>query len=619
MSLGFELATGGTANMMASALIEGKPVESISPAATEGFFKGAAMGVMRGGANAARALSMAGAVLPIVQDKLDDALGFIPNSTAARDRYFEGHVANFKGAGDYWTPKPHEVGAAGRIVGGLAEMLLPIGATGGNPALLIGSAQMNTSEDLIDKGVDSGIARPAGTMQALATAAGMAIPIVGKTLAQRVLFGAASNPLIGAAGAAGTAEILKSGGYEKQAEEFNAWDMEARATDVLVGMLFGGVVHMTTPKGEARTARIDPNSDLGKAIDSVTPTQRDALLTQNLAQHVEASASPGIPKSMDAKNDHVDALQKALEDLDQGKTVSAQVDPAQFDRVPQRDLFQRELDTAREAERKAIGAAYDEVLSNPRGDVNDPLVHMTPEDIGTVLLERGPNFPGKGEVEVQAGGYGLVKIIWKHGEKSGKSEALKVTREDVMRTPDVLRDFDPIEDKTQADGKRLLEWQVPRADGKDVVYSVRKFSAGDGAQHVVSIFVNERAKEPYKSKPLSETKNRSTGSPEKAPKALATQLRDTGPDSSSSPPGGQQSGSEGSLRPDGSKEQPPAPEVKEAADAVKANPNLDVTLEDGSTIKAADALAAADEIVRQAEVESKGFDAAVSCFIRGGR
>jgi multidrug efflux pump subunit AcrA (membrane-fusion protein) len=48
-------------------------------------------------------------------------------------------------------------------------------------------------------------------------------------------------------------------------------------------------------------------------------------------------------------------------------------------------------------------------------------------------------------------------------------------------------------------------------------------------------------------------------------------------------------------------------------------PDMEIAVEDGSTVKASEALAAADEIVTQAEADAKGFDAAVSCFLRGGR
>lgn len=223
---------------------------------------------------------------------------------------------------------------------------------------------------------------------------------------------------------------------------------------------------------------------------------------------------------------------RAVSDLDyEGRLRTTQSTVAQ---VAQGRIVDVEAQVRLESAR--VGKAYDDVLAGPLGDPNSPVVHMTPEGIGEVLLERGPNFPAKGEVEVRAGGYGLVKIIWKHGEKSPELPEFQVTREDVMRTPAVLRQFAPIEDRTQPDGKRLLEWQVERADGKRVVYSVRGFSDGDKAQHVVSIFVNREDLPEFRAKPTSQPVG---GKPESPAGGSMPPGRDTGGQALLSPTDGQ--------------------------------------------------------------------------------
>ncbi len=96
-----------------------------------------------------------------------------------------------------------------------------------------------------------------------------------------------------------------------------------------------------------------------------------------------------------------------------------------------------------------------------------------------------------------------------------------VSIDDVWKyfsTATIIKDFMPIEDRVQSDGKRLLEWQVTREDGKKVIYSVRRF-AEDGQQHVVSIFVNEEREARFQNKPLSEKRNRLPESPGVASKA----------------------------------------------------------------------------------------------------
>lgn len=53
-----------------------------------------------------------------------------------------------------------------------------------------------------------------------------------------------------------------------------------------------------------------------------------------------------------------------------------------------------------------------------------------------------------------------------------------------------------------------------------------------------------------------------------------------------------------------------------AVEAVAANPDLQITLEDGTVVTAADALARADADIAQAEIDSRGFAAAVACSLR---
>lgn len=53
-----------------------------------------------------------------------------------------------------------------------------------------------------------------------------------------------------------------------------------------------------------------------------------------------------------------------------------------------------------------------------------------------------------------------------------------------------------------------------------------------------------------------------------------------------------------------------------AVEAVAADPDLQVTLEDGTVVTAADALARADADIAQAEIDSRGFAAAVACSLR---
>lgn len=143
-------------------------------------------------------------------------------------------------------------------------------------------------------------------------------------------------------------------------------------------------------------------------------------------------------------------------------------------------------------------------------------------------MERGPGIidDKNGQITVRPGGYGLLKIIWKHGDPSTTKPEFRVTRDDVLNTADVMHDFKPVIDTTQADGKRLIEWHVPRADGKTVVYGVRGFS-GDDTKHVVTIFVNEGRSKRMRELPLSERK--AAVEPDSPAGSFQGFRRDTGP------------------------------------------------------------------------------------------
>lgn len=133
-------------------------------------------------------------------------------------------------------------------------------------------------------------------------------------------------------------------------------------------------------------------------------------------------------------------------------------------------------------ERELIGKAYDRVLEEPEGPAGDPLVEISPKELEGAVLERGA-LRGVSEVDIPSKrGFGLVKIIWKHGEKSAK--AARVSKDDVLALPVVIRNFAP--SSTSGRGR---EWRVER-DGRSIVYADSVHP--DGRHHVVTIYVDEK-------------------------------------------------------------------------------------------------------------------------------
>ncbi len=172
----------------------------------------------------------------------------------------------------------------------------------------------------------------------------------------------------------------------------------------------------------------------------------------------------------------------------------------------------RSADEAGANLREEISAAIRGVEANPKGDPFDPLVELHSEDIGKVILARG-GFKNINEMEVSKGGWGLVKIIWRHGWKSGESPEFRVREEDVLALPEIVRDITP---DVQPDmGPGSARWVVESGERR-VVYAVNEFAdgrAGD-ARVVVSVYVADPKRGDF---PALSARKSSAGGPAASP------------------------------------------------------------------------------------------------------
>ncbi len=134
--------------------------------------------------------------------------------------------------------------------------------------------------------------------------------------------------------------------------------------------------------------------------------------------------------------------------------------------------------------------------------------------------------------EVPGSGSGLVKIIWRHGEESKKPVAERVTREDVMALPNVVRELQAESGAKEAN--RM--WVRQRDDGEHVVYIDGPTSDG---RRVLSIFVAKNKAEYSLSARLD-----GSGSPGRLASSTGDTAREASPRSSES----QIAGSPGRVR-----------------------------------------------------------------------
>lgn len=333
-----------------------KPSTTPEPGMFENFAKGAGMYTMRSLAEAGRAVDMAGAVFPIAYDA-------VVGGTEQQDQYFKEHDEVFNGAVDYWTPKPGEVGTAGQVAGQLAGGVMQAIVS---PALLVGTTQLSASEDLVRNGVDSTTAQVVGGIQGASMAVGLKLPYLGQTLATRVLSGAGGNLVQGTAGALASSEVLKAEGYDKQAEQFNPWDLRARALDVMLGAAFGGLAH------------IDAKGKLQEP-PKLTPTDEAALLVANQARHLEDVTPQGRPATDADATMHADAMRRAIDQVLRGEQVTVDDVVRDMRLVPDEAQYQQRAEIMSEAQRIAEQVApFDPIL--PKMEPTRPLADNIPMD-----------------------------------------------------------------------------------------------------------------------------------------------------------------------------------------------------------------------------------------------
>jgi hypothetical protein len=260
---------------------------------------------------------------------------------------------------------------------------------------------------------------------------------------ESVLGRVAARAVAGASqGVAGQAALLPLGALQA-ATEHDDFTMGNALGELAFGGLMGGALHSAIGGLGDVIGRRYARSEAGAAVAS-DPALGEALTRTSVAQMAE------------------------------GRPV--EVEPL--------------VDTAL-AESHAVGQAYDQVRATPQGPANDPLVRITPEDIDGAIIERG-GWKGIGDVTVQGSGWGLTKIIFRHGEGSTKDPAMQVTRDDLVAFPRVIRDFEPTIAGSGTSGR---EWRVslpgPTGDLRTVVFGDAPFDATDGERRIVTAYVQD--------------------------------------------------------------------------------------------------------------------------------
>ncbi|HCR4093442.1 TPA: hypothetical protein OOF60_003536 [Citrobacter freundii] len=275
------------------------------------------------------------------------------------------------------TPDAATTGTAGQVLHGLFDMggqavvgTLLSGPAGGAAAVtaLQGFSEF---ERLTAQGVDFRTAQEAGLVQGVTAGAGTLIPMslglraggalaesIGAQLARTgesavrnvaatavraapdIAYAAGTNIAFGMAQRGLTAKTLHDGGYNEMAAQYDVFDRQSIAIDAVLGVAFGGVGRFLNARGES------------VATPEFSPVEVDAALAANASHHAEIDVAPGVPVNVLSRDAHIQALQKAMNDVSQGRAVDVAsiAEPASFSDVPGR--------------RSLIAQSIDEVLFN---------------------------------------------------------------------------------------------------------------------------------------------------------------------------------------------------------------------------------------------------------------
>lgn len=139
-------------------------------------------------------------------------------------------------------------------------------------------------------------------------------------------------------------------------------------------------------------------------------------------------------------------------------------------------------------ERDALRSAYRDVHASPSGDPMQPLVSLTTPDLQKVIVARG-GFGAINELEISRRGWGLVKVIWGHGEESALPARMRVTEDDVVALPEIVRTKSPV----QGIGREgtltwIVERQHPEFGARRIVYGTNRIDRHPD-QTLVTVYV----------------------------------------------------------------------------------------------------------------------------------
>jgi hypothetical protein len=305
-------------------------------------------------------------------------------------------------------PDPTTTGVALQTLHGLGEMAStialtsPVGGPAASFAALSSTEGYSSYQDLIDQGMKAETAAKVAGVRGLFAGAGAVTPMVfGAGLATRLLTGAASNVGFGTVNRAIDSAILRDNGYTEMADQEQVFDRSQMLIDLAMGLGFGGVHHLLTPAGREALPKY------AEAIQADSQ-MRDSALTAEIALK-DRRSGPGVPVSPKDANAHTAALERAVNNLQDGEHVNVE------------------------------GTGVEESTVLPRGGEENPALHD--QIIDHVFSESGLGDALADRDEAQA----MLERRLKGEPEPAKSPEAQATIADIARASDLPQEHRAIE------------------------------------------------------------------------------------------------------------------------------------------------------------------------------
>jgi hypothetical protein len=295
---------------------------------------------------------------------------------------FSNPVADKLRDGARWLgPDKQTAGAAENMLFELSKVVtkaVGYSVATGNP--VTGSALTGADEgsaeadDLRRQGVDIGTRTKVGAVTGIATGAGVAIPVAGRTIAGTLGLAAAGGPGLFMAQQQMTKDILNGADYGSLADQYDPFDPVGLAVSFLAPAAFGGLAHGV----RARAARAEVRAPAADEVAQPIRTDRDAQDAARVqaVRDVVDSWNLADPADVRAANDALLSVMRASGQLADGLPVSVP------DSFPMRDAYaaraiERLIERA-EASRAdllpaAEGVAEPGAVRGMRAEINDLL------------------------------------------------------------------------------------------------------------------------------------------------------------------------------------------------------------------------------------------------------